>query len=84
MNYKIFIDCFDDIRLCRRVMRDIRDRGRDVVGVLRQYNKFVKQAFNTHILPTKKYADIVVPGFKDNKIAVNLLVQQLKHQTKEL
>lgn len=58
---KIFVDTDSDIRLVRRLRRDISERGRDIAGVIKQYNKFVKPAFDQYIQPTMRLADIVVP-----------------------
>lgn len=58
---KVFVDTDSDIRLVRRLQRDIMERGRDVAGVIKQYNKFVKPAFEQYIEPTVQVADIVVP-----------------------
>ncbi len=58
---KIFVDTDSDIRLVRRLRRDITNRGRDIEGVIKQYNKFVKPAFEQYIEPTMRLADIVVP-----------------------
>ena len=61
LDVKIFVDTDSDIRLCRRLSRDISERGRDLRGVLKQYDTFVKPAFDSYIEPTKQYADIIVP-----------------------
>ena len=61
LDVKIFVDTDSDIRLCRRLSRDISERGRDLRGVLKQYDKFVKPAFDSYIEPSKLYADIIVP-----------------------
>ena len=61
MDMKVFVDTDSDIRLARRLKRDISDRGRDIDGVLKQYNKFVKPSFEHYIEPTMSYADIIVP-----------------------
>lgn len=61
MDMKIFVDTDSDIRLVRRLRRDITERGRDIDGVIKQYNKFVKPAFEQYIEPTMRLADIVVP-----------------------
>ena len=58
---KIFVDTDSDIRLVRRLRRDITERGRDIGGVIKQYNKYVKPAFDQYIEPTMRLADIVVP-----------------------
>ena len=64
MDLKIFVDTDSDIRLARRLRRDISERGRDIEGVLKQYNKFVKPAFEQFIEPSIQHADIVVPRGK--------------------
>ena len=61
MDTKVFVDTDSDIRLARRLKRDISERGRDLAGVLKQYNKFVKPAFDQYIEPCRHSADIVVP-----------------------
>uniref|UniRef100_A0A8C3NBN5 Uridine-cytidine kinase n=1 Tax=Geospiza parvula TaxID=87175 RepID=A0A8C3NBN5_GEOPR len=61
LDMKVFVDTDSDIRLVRRLQRDIMERGRDVAGVIKQYNKFVKPAFEQYIEPTVQVADIVVP-----------------------
>lgn len=61
LDMKIFVDTDSDIRLVRRLRRDISERGRDIEGVIKQYNKFVKPAFDQYIQPTMRVADIVVP-----------------------
>lgn len=84
MDMKIFIDTDSDIRLARRLKRDITDRGRDLVGVLKQYNKFVKPSFDYYIAPSVIHADIIVPRGGENEIAIRLVVQhvhtQLQHK----
>lgn len=61
LDMKVFVDTDSDIRLVRRLQRDIMERGRDIVGVIKQYQKFVKPAFEQYIEPTVQVADIVVP-----------------------
>ena len=57
----MFVDTDSDIRLARRLKRDISERGRDLDGVLKQYTKFVKPAYDHHIEPSRSYADVIVP-----------------------
>lgn len=64
LDMKVFVDTDSDIRLVRRLKRDISERGRDLAGVIKQYNKFVKPAFEQYIEPTVQVADIVVPRGK--------------------
>ncbi|GMH25050.1 hypothetical protein Nepgr_026893 [Nepenthes gracilis] len=78
MNMKIFVDTDADVRLARRIRRDTVEKGRDISMVLDQYSKFVKPAFDDFILPTKKYADIIIPRGGDNHVAVDLIVQHIR------
>ncbi|PPR87721.1 hypothetical protein GOBAR_AA32971 [Gossypium barbadense] len=72
------VDCDADVRLARRIRRDTVDKGRDIGAVLDQYSKFVKPAFDDFILPTKKYADIIIPRGGDNHVAIDLIVQHIR------
>ncbi|MBA0816446.1 hypothetical protein Gohar_001111 [Gossypium harknessii] len=78
MNMKIFVDTDADVRLARRIRRDTVEKGRDIGVVLDQYSKFVKSAFDDFILPTKKYADIIIPRGGDNHVAIDLIVQHIR------
>ncbi|KAL0395778.1 UNVERIFIED_CONTAM: Uridine kinase-like protein 1, chloroplastic [Sesamum calycinum] len=78
MNMKIFVDTDADVRLARRIRRDTVERGRDINSVLEQYAKFVKPAFDDFILPSKKYADVVIPRGGDNHVAIDLIVQHIR------
>ncbi|XP_042042628.1 uridine kinase-like protein 3 isoform X2 [Salvia splendens] len=78
MNMKIFVDADADVRLARRIRRDTVEKGRDVGMVLDQYARFVKPAFEDFILPTKKFADIIIPRGGDNPVAIDLIVQHLR------
>ncbi|KAI3940205.1 hypothetical protein MKW92_040109 [Papaver armeniacum] len=78
MNMKIFVDTDADVRLARRIRRDTVEKGRDIGQVLDQYSKFVKPAFDDFILPTKKYADIIIPRGGDNHVAIDLIVQHIR------
>ncbi|XP_030006553.1 uridine-cytidine kinase 1 isoform X1 [Sphaeramia orbicularis] len=62
---KLFVDTDSDVRLSRRVLRDV-NRGRDLEQILTQYTTFVKPAFEEFCLPTKKYADVIIPRGVDN------------------
>ncbi|CAK8538958.1 unnamed protein product [Lathyrus sativus] len=78
MNMKIFVDTDADVRLSRRIKRDTADNARNIEAVLDQYSKFVKPAFDDFILPTKKYADIIIPRGGDNHVAIDLIVQHIR------
>uniref|UniRef100_A0A8C5KV06 uridine/cytidine kinase n=1 Tax=Jaculus jaculus TaxID=51337 RepID=A0A8C5KV06_JACJA len=75
---KLFVDTDADTRLSRRVLRDISERGRDLEQILSQYIMFVKPAFEEFCLPTKKYADVIIPRGADNLVAINLIVQHIQ------
>ncbi|ORY46569.1 uridine kinase [Rhizoclosmatium globosum] len=81
MDLMLFVDTDSDVRLARRLKRDIAERGRDIHGVLQQYKKYVKPAFDDYILPTMKHADVIVPRGSDNVAAINVIMQ---HITREL
>ncbi|XP_048956408.1 uridine-cytidine kinase-like 1 isoform X3 [Canis lupus dingo] len=83
LDMKIFVDTDSDIRLVRRLRRDISERGRDIEGVIKQYNKFVKPAFDQYIQPTMRVADIVVPWGSGNTVAIDLIVQHMHSQLEE-
>ncbi|XP_030206486.1 uridine-cytidine kinase-like 1 isoform X7 [Gadus morhua] len=83
LDMKIFVDTDSDIRLVRRLRRDITERGRDIGGVIKQYNKYVKPAFDQYIEPTMRLADIVVPRGGGNMVAIDLIVQHVHSQLEE-
>ncbi|KPP76052.1 uridine-cytidine kinase-like 1-like [Scleropages formosus] len=80
LDMKVFVDTDSDIRLVRRLKRDISERGRDIAGVIKQYNKFVKPSFEQYIEPTVQVADIVVPRGGENFVALDLIVQHVHSQ----
>lgn len=80
LDLKVFVETDSDERLVRRLRRDILQRGRNLQGVLHQYHKFVKPAFEKFIEPTMQYADIVVPRGGSNEVAINLITQHVYTQ----
>nr|GEV42397.1 uridine kinase-like protein 4 [Tanacetum cinerariifolium] len=78
MDLKIFVDTDADVCLERMIRRDTGERGRDFDMVFGQYSKFVKPAFDAFILPTKKYADIIIPRVGDNQVAFDSVVQHIR------
>ncbi|RHN50491.1 putative transferase [Medicago truncatula] len=77
LNMKIFVDEDSDVRLTRRIQRLAIERGRNIQNVLDQYCRFVKPSFEDFVLPTKKYADIIIPG-GDNDVAIDLIIQNIR------
>jgi uridine kinase len=78
MDIKIFVDTDDDIRLLRRLHRDINERGRDLDGVLTQYEKFVRPMHLEFVEPSKRYADIIIPRGGENTIALEMVNALIK------
>jgi uridine kinase len=68
LDMKIFVDTDADIRLARRLKRDITERGREIEGVIQQYTRFVKPSYDHYIAPTMPYADLIVPRGEQNGI----------------
>jgi len=83
MDLMLFIDTDSDIRLARRMKRDIAERGRDIDGVLKQYIKFVKPSFEDYIQPSKKYADVIIPRGAENTVALEIMVTHIKKELQE-
>lgn len=77
---KVFVDTDADVRLARRLRRDISQRGRDLEGVLKQYSKHVQPAFYYYIAPLMVHADIIVPRGGENEVAIELIVQHVHTQ----
>lgn len=76
---KVFVDTDPDIRLARRLSRDITDRGRDLESVLKQYMKFVKPSYDHIIAPTMRHADIIVPRGVSARRALLVVHSRLLH-----
>ncbi|CAL8085994.1 unnamed protein product [Calicophoron daubneyi] len=81
---KIFIESDADTRLCRKVLSDVSERGRSLEVVLDNYFKFVKPAFEEFCLPTKKYADVILPRAPDNSVGVDLITEHLIQMVNEI
>lgn len=80
LDMKIFVDTDADIRLARRLNRDITQRGRDLEGVIKQYTNMVQPSFNHYIAPLMQHADIIVPRGGENEVAIQLIVQHVHAQ----
>lgn len=84
MDIKIFVDTDPDLRVVRRIRRDIHDRGRTLDSVINQYIKTVKPAHDVFIEPTKKFADIIIPEGGHNKVAIDVMVATIKNRLSEI
>ena len=83
MDIKIFVDTDADIRLCRRIKRDVNKRGRSLESVLAQYQQTVKPMHERYVEPSKKYADLVVPEGGKNLVALNMITGHIQHYLDE-
>ena len=78
MDIRIFVDTDADIRLCRRVKRDVNKRGRSLESVLTQYQQTVKPMYEKYVEPSKKYAHILVPKGGKNTVAQEFIISLLE------
>ncbi|KAI0635823.1 armadillo/beta-catenin/plakoglobin [Trametes polyzona] len=79
---KVFVQCDSDLMLARRIRRDVKERGRSVDGVLEQYLRYVKPAYDHFVQPTSRYANIIVPG-SDNTVAIELISTHIRRKLDE-
>ncbi|MDF2592739.1 MAG: udk [Clostridia bacterium] len=78
MDIKIFVDTDADVRVIRRIMRDMNERGRTLESVINQYLEVVKPMHFEFVEPTKRYADIIIPEGGHNKVAIDIMVAKIK------
>lgn len=78
MDIKIFVDTDADVRIIRRIVRDIHERGRTLESVIEQYLNTVRPAHLQFIEPSKRYADIIIPEGGYNKVAIDIIVSKVK------
>lgn len=78
MDIKLFVDTDDDIRLLRRIQRDIIERGRDLQRIIRQYENFVRPMHLEFVEPSKRYADIIIPRGGENHVALDMVTSLIK------
>ncbi|MNN84902.1 Uridine kinase [compost metagenome] len=73
LNIKVFVDTDPDVRILRRVLRDIEERGRTIRSIHTQYLTTVKPMHEAFIEPSKKYADLIIPEGGQNEVGIQLL-----------
>ena len=83
MDIRIFVDADADIRLCRRVKRDVNKRGRSLESVLTQYQQTVKPMHEKYVEPSKRYAHILVPEGGKNAVALELIMNLIRRHIQE-
>ena len=83
MDIRIFVDSDADIRLCRRIKRDVEKRGRSLESVLTQYQQTVKPMHERYVEPSKKYAHLVVPEGGKNVVALDMIISRVRRHLRE-
>ena len=83
MDIKIFVDTDADVRLCRRIRRDVRKRGRTIESVIDQYLTTVKPMHEQFVEPSKKIADLIVPEGGKNLIALEMIVGRIQRHIEQ-
>lgn len=78
MDIKLYVDTDADLRIIRRLLRDIKERGRSMDSVIDQYVNVVRPMHNQFIEPTKRYADVVIPEGGHNHVAIDLMVTKIQ------
>ncbi len=78
MDIKIFVDTDADERLVRRILRDVKERGRSLESVITQYINTVKPMHEQFVEPTKKHADIIIPRGGENQVALQMVMNRIK------
>ena len=78
MDIKLYVDTDADIRIIRRMSRDIKERGRTLDSVIEQYTNVVRPMHNQFIEPTKRYADVIIPEGGQNHVAIDLMVTKIQ------
>ena len=78
MDIKVFVDTDADLRLARRIVRDVRERGRSMESVISQYTTTVKPMHEQFVEPSKRYADVIIPEGGFNSVAVSMLIQNIR------
>ena len=77
LDIKIFVDTDADVRILRRIQRDVSERGRDLNSVIKQYLTTVKPMHEAFVEPSKRYADIIVPEGGMNRVAIEMITQRI-------
>ena len=83
MDIKVFVDTDADVRLCRRILRDVEERGRTLESVVDQYLTTVKPMHEMYVEPSKKFADIIVPEGGQNLVALDMIMGRIRRHLEE-
>ena len=79
LDIKIFVDTDADVRILRRILRDVKDRGRSLDSVVEQYLTTVKPMHEQFVEPSKRYADVIVPEGGENLVAIMMIIQRIAY-----
>lgn len=79
MDIKVFVDTDADLRIIRRLLRDVKERGRDLDSIIDQYVGTVKPMHERFVDPTKKRADVIIPEGGFNSVALSMLLEQIRN-----
>ena len=83
LDIKIFVDTDADVRILRRIVRDVRDRGRDLESIVTQYLTTGKPMHEMFVEPSKRYADIIIPEGGHNQVALDFVMERIRAYVKE-
>ena len=83
LDIKIFVETDADVRILRRALRDVRDRGRDLESIVTQYLTTVKPMHEMFVEPSKRYADIIIPEGGHNQVALDFVMERIRAYVKE-
>ena len=78
MDIKIYVDTADDLRIIRRIQRDMEERGRSLDNIIHQYLSVVREMHEQFVEPSKKYADVIMPEGGHNKVAIDLVISKIR------
>ncbi len=83
LDIKVFVDADADVRILRRIVRDVRDRGRSLESVVNQYLTTVKPMHERYVEPSRRQADIIIPEGGHNEVAMALLIERIRAHLEE-
>ncbi len=77
MDIKLYVDAPDDVRLIRRIRRDMQERGRSIASILEQYERTVRPMHLEFVEPSKRLADVIIPGGGYNQVAIDMVLARI-------
>ncbi|KAI9045042.1 uridine kinase family protein [Aspergillus affinis] len=83
LDVKIFVEADMDVCLGRRIMRDVRERGRDIDGIIKQWFQYVKPSYKYYVEPQRSVSDIIIPRGIENKTAIDMVVKHIQRKLEE-